>query len=366
MHIAILLGSLARGGAERVVVNLIDFFISKGDQVTLVTQFEVSEEYPLNPKAKRYISGLTDEEMTQGRLKNFKLRHEKLRNIWLEVKPDLIFSVIGKNNFMAISTSRGLNIPVVTSVCAVPELEYYNKSMEFLAKTYLVKSDVLIVQTSQQRSYFPSWIQKKSILMKNPINPVFTSIEIEGKRDNTIVSVGRIDENKNNRMLIDAFSDIASDVPEWNVYIYGDGELRDELIAYVDSIGMSDRIFLPGRIENVPDTIKNAGIFVLSSDTEGSPNALIEALCLGLPVISTDCPCGGPADLIEDGVNGLLIPVGDTAKMQDSLQKLISDFQLREKMSEQAIRTRDIYNPERVCSEWRELFKKLVNKGKTN
>ena len=116
----------------------------------------------------------------------------------------------------------------------------------------------------------------------------------------------------------------------------------------------------------MPEVIKDAGIFVLSSDTEGSPNALIEALCLGLPVISTDCPCGGPADLINDGINGLLIPVGDVDKMQDNLQKLINDCQMRKSMSEAAICTRDIYNPKKVCNEWKKLFEGLVNKRKTN
>lgn len=365
MHVAILTGSLACGGAERVIVNLIEYLINEGDQVTLVTQFEYEEEYPLPKGAVRLISGLSDEEMTKSRVVNFDKRFMKLRNIWKSEKPDVILSFIGKNNIMALWTSRGLKIPVAVSVRSLPSREYYNSWMKFMAKTYFAKADALILQTHQQLEYFPKRVQNKAIIMKNPINPVFMAEPYMGERDKSIIAVGRVDDNKNHKLLIDAFMNIADDYPEWKVVIYGDGVSRNKLISYVKDKGFEDRISLPGRENNIFARMQKTGIFVLTSNAEGSPNALIEAMCQGIPVISTDCPCGGPAELIRNGENGLLIPVGDVIKMQDNLQELMNDLQKRNNMGSAALATRDIYNSETVLKEWRELLINLANKGKS-
>ena len=123
MHIAMLIGALTKGGAERVMVNLADYFVSQGHQVTLVTQYQKENEYPLNEKVKRVISDITEEETTGNRIVNFKRRFCKLRGIWKTEKPDVILSFIGKNNMMAILTSRFLNMPVAVSVRAEPTEE---------------------------------------------------------------------------------------------------------------------------------------------------------------------------------------------------------------------------------------------------
>lgn len=363
MKVGIVGGSLCRGGTERVMVNLIDYLVDNGDEVSLVTLETVDNEYPLNPKVTRHNYILSDDETTSSRLRNLKLRIEKLRHVWEEFKPDVILSFIGRNNFMAIASSRGLRIPVAVAVRALPELEYPGKVSALLAKTYMRLADQLILQTKEQGNFFPKSMIDKSVILKNPVNPEFLREPYAGDRDKVIVSVGRIDENKNHRLIIEAFAPIAADFPDWELCIYGEGELRQELIAYVDSLGLKDRIHLPGRCENIPDAIMKAGVFVLSSDTEGSPNALIEAMCLGIPVISTDCPCGGPRELIEHEKNGLLIPVGDRAKMQENLQKMLSDFQMRKTISDNSLPTRDIYQPDNILGEWRDDLLKL---SKTN
>lgn len=361
MKVGIVAGSLCRGGTERVIVNLIDYLIDQGDTVRLITLETVDNEYPLNEAVVRSNYILSEEETTPSRVHNLRLRIRKLEEAWNEFKPDVILSFIGRNNFMAIASSRRLKVPVVVAVRALPELEYPGKVSSFLAKTYMGLADQLILQTKEQGEYFPAWMIKKSVILKNPVNPDFLREPYAGEREKTIVSVGRIDDNKNHRLIIDGFAPIADKFSEWNVWIYGEGELRKELINYVDELGLADRIHLPGRCENIPEAIMKAGVFVLSSDTEGSPNALIEAMCLGIPVISTDCPCGGPRDLIQHEKNGLLIPVGDKEKMQDNLQKILSDFQMRKTISNNSLPTRDIYQPQKVLSEWRSNLIKLSN-----
>lgn len=360
MHVAMLSGSLSCGGSERVLVNLAEYLTKKGHKVTMVTTFVNENEYDVPSGVSRIVSGLTKEEESSSRIRNVFRRFSKLSGIWKDIKPDVILSFIGKNNFNAILTGKKAKIPVAVSIRANPEMEYYNIIMKLLSKTLFVRADKVIVQTKDQLLYFPPYIRRKAIIMKNPVNPEFMVEPYDGIREKTIVTVGRVDDNKNHKLIIDAFAGISEKYPDYRVIIYGEGDKRSELKEYVKSLGLENRIELPGRVLDVPGTIKKAGVFVLSSDMEGSPNALIEAMVLGLPAISTDCPCGGPSELIEDGVNGLLIPVGNRQKMQDCLQKIINDLQFANRLGENALKTRDIYSPEKVLENWENLLESLA------
>lgn len=356
IHIAMLIGSLTKGGAERVLVNLADYFAGKGYLVTMVTQYQVENEYPLNEKVKRVISDITQEETTKSRIINFVRRFRKLKNIWKSEKPDVILSFIGKNNMMAILTSRFLKIPVAVSVRAEPALEYYNSWMRFMARHLFAKASGVILQTRQCFSFFPKKVRDKAVILKNPVSPSFFRDRYEGEREKTIVAVGRIDENKNHEMLIKAFAGIAQEFPDYKLIIYGEGECRDRLIKMAEELGYRDRILLPGSIDHVADAIYKTRVFALPSNSEGVPNTLIEAMLMGLTVISTDCPCGGPADLIENGVNGILIPVGDVRLLTEKLRYLIKNLQISDEMGAAAMKTADIYQPEKVYGAWEKFL----------
>lgn len=364
MHIAMLIGALTKGGAERVMVNLADYFAEKGYLVTMVTQYQKEDEYPLNEKVKRVISDITEEETTGSRLVNFKRRFCKLRGIWKQERPDVILSFIGKNNMMAILTSRFLNIPVAVSVRAEPTEEYYNTWMRFMAKHLFAKADGVVLQTRRCFEFFPEKVQKKAVILKNPISRVFFRERFEGERENTIVAVGRVDENKNHEMLIRAFAEIAEEFPFYQLIIYGEGESRERLIALTKEMKLSDRILLPGSIANVADAIYKTRVFVLPSNTEGVPNTLIEAMLMGLTVIATDCPCGGPADLIEDKINGILTPVGDVKAMKENLQFLLKNLQIADEFGRNAGKTADIFKPERVYASWEAFLLSLTQGNK--
>ena len=147
LHVAMLIGALGKGGTERVLVNLSDYLIGKGFQVTVVTQYQKENEYPLHPKAKRIISDLTKEECSESRILNFIRRFSKLRKIWKKERPDVILSFIGKNNMMAILTSRFLKIPVAVAVRGDPMMEYYLGWMRLAAKILFRLADGVILQT---------------------------------------------------------------------------------------------------------------------------------------------------------------------------------------------------------------------------
>jgi len=346
------ISSLAKGGAQRVILNLAESLIAKGHQVTVVTTAIVENEYELPCKANRIISDISDDEITSSRIVNLKKRFCKLRNIWKTGKPDVIISFIGKNNFMAIMTAWGLDIPVVTSVRGDPKEEYYSKVNRFLAKTLMGKSTGIVLQTPDAKAYFPKWMQKKAIILDNPLNPDFIDEYYNGERENVIVSVGRIDANKNQKLIIDAFYQIADEFPDVKLVLYGDGEDREKLLKYVQNNSYQSRILLPGEVNNVKERIKRAKIFVLSSNTEGMPNALMEALALGIPSISTDCPCGGPRMLMEGKENGILVPVGDSVKMAEAMRKILGDAELWSKYSKNAYGIINDLHPQTVNEKW--------------
>jgi len=359
-RIILFINSLQKGGSERVMVNLAGYFQKQHYDTILVTQYKKENEYVLPDGVTRIYSEPAQEALTGGRIRNFCIRFKTLRAIWKEYKPDVILSFLGKNNLMAIATSAFLPAKVAVSVRGEPTMEYEGRLMRFLAKFLFRFADGVILQTKRAAQFFPKAVRKRSVILRNPLNPAFLGKKRHTQRDNVIVAAGRLDENKNHAMLIHAFSKIAGEYPELKLVIYGEGELRESLLALAAQKELTERVMLPGSIDNVEEMVGRAKIFALTSNTEGMPNAVIEAMVLGTPVIATDCPCGGPAELIENGENGLLVPVGDAYALADAIRKILSDEEFAQKISENAEKLADELAPEKVCREWMEyLFERL-------
>lgn len=359
-HIAMFISSLNKGGSERVLVNLAEYFYSRGYRVTIVTQYKTENEYGISDGIRRVFSEITQEEMGNGRVSNFLRRFSKLRGIWKKERPDLILSFIGKNNMMALMTSRLLHIPVVVSVRGEPAEEYYSPALRMAAGVLFRFADGIVFPVESSINFFPKAVEKKAVCLKNPLNPAFIRKVYDGEREKQIVAVGRVDANKNHEMIIRAFAGLAEKYPDYSLMIYGEGELRPSLLRMAEEMGLKDRVFLPGSVADVASAIYKASFFVLSSYSEGMPNTLIEAMALGIPSISTDCPCGGPAELIEDGVNGFLIETGNWKKLQDILQKLMDDPDLAKKVGGNAAKIQEMLNPDRINKMWEDYFYKLM------
>ncbi len=359
-RIALFIGSLQKGGSERVMVNLAEYFHQKNYEVILVTQYKQAVEYDISPQIRRVYSEPQEQELQGGRIHNFIARFSTLRNIWKVYKPDVILSFLGKNNLMAIATALFLPAKVAVSVRGEPTMEYAGKLMQLLAKVVFGMADGVVLQTQDAKAFFPQWVQKKARILPNPLNPVFLDCRYVGVREDKIVAVGRLDENKNHALLIGAFARIATKYPDMKLVIYGEGNRRKSLEALVQEKGLKDRVEMPGSITDVAQRIGNARIFTLTSNTEGMPNSIMEAMALGLPVVSTDCPCGGPAALIETGVNGMLVPVGDEEALAEAFIKILSDEKYAEKLSDNAYEITKKLHPDVVNSEWEEYLQNIA------
>ncbi|MBO5031583.1 MAG: glycosyltransferase family 4 protein [Lachnospiraceae bacterium] len=360
-RIALFISSLQKGGSERVMVNLASYFREKNYDVILVTQYKKENEYSIPPEIRRVYSEPDEHELQGGRIKNFCVRFRTLRNIWKAYKPDIILSFLGKNNLMAVATAAFLPSRVAVSVRGEPTMEYEGKMMQLIAKLVFRFADGVVLQTKRACAFFPKAVRKKSRILSNPLNSQFLDREPCEDRENLIVAAGRLDNNKNHAMLIHAFAKIAEEYPVMKLVIYGEGELRTSLEELIREKGLEDRISMPGSIDDVADKICKARIFALTSNTEGMPNSVMEAMALGLPVVATDCPCGGPAELIEDGVNGLLVPVGDAYALADAFRRILEDKDFEKKLGENARQITKDLAPEKVNKEWEEYLKQLMN-----
>lgn len=351
-RIVLFISSLQKGGSERVMVNLAEYFHRKRYDVILVTQYRLEEEYPISPEIRRVYSEPDESALQGGRIRNFCVRFGALREIWSAYKPDVILSFLGKNNLMAVATAAFLPSKVAVSVRGEPTMEYEGRLMQMIARFVFRFADGVVLQTEGARAFFPKAVQKKSVILSNPLNEQFLNKRVCEEREDLIVAAGRLDENKNHAMLIHAFAKIAEEYPAVKLVIYGEGTLRTVLEALVEEKGLGGRISLPGSVSDVADHICKARIFTLTSNTEGMPNSIMEAMALGIPVIATDCPCGGPSALIEDGVNGLLVPVGDAFALADAFRRIFEDREFELRLRENARGITQKLSPDRVDGEW--------------
>ena len=386
--IAIYCSSLTRGGTERVIVNLAEYLKSEDMDVVLVTLYRWENEYSVSAGIRRILSDIAPEEICPGtgplqRMVNFRRRRKKLSGIWKAERPDLIVSFLGKNNMMAIDTGRKFRIPVIAAVRGDPELEYPERAQRrWMLRSFPFAAGI-ICTTEECASFFPAGgIREKTKVLPNPLNPAFLIPPCGERREKRIVSVGRLDANKNQSLMIRAFAGVLAEAGEgdlrdrktdaeigrfapnfdgWTLHIYGDGPDREKLGREIHEFGMDGRIFLEGAVEDVAGAIGKASIFLLTSETEGLPNSLLEAMSLGLAPISTDCPVGGPRMVINSGENGLLIPVGGIETLKSDLKRLMADPEYCASMGKNAEGVREIYAPEKALPQWEAYFREILN-----
>lgn len=350
--ICLFISSLHKSGAERVMAGLADYLCDRGWETVLVTQHADPDEYTLRHAIPRRFSDIEGREISHSRVLNFVRRYRKLQKIWEKERPDLILSFIGKNNVMALGTAARFHIPCVVAVRGNPAREYKDPAVRKQAFRLFPKAAGVVLQTERAADYFPADIRRISVVLPNPLNAAFLRPVYTGEREKTITAVGRLDANKNQSMMIDAFDQVRERFPEYRLMIYGEGEDRKKLEDKIAEMHLQDRVFLPGSISNVPEVLEKTSAFLLTSDSEGLPNAVIEAMALGVPVIATDCPCGGPAYLIKDGENGMLVPCNDTEKLASALGRVLENREFAGELGRHALYVREKFAPEKALAAW--------------
>lgn len=361
MRVLFNISTITGGGAARVMSCLANQFAEYGDEVGFITAYNEADkgEYPLDRRVKRFF--LSDK--TAGTVEKNFAWPRRIGKICREFNPDAVISFLPEPNIRMLLGTKRKNFVRVVSVRSDPHREYRSKLYAFLAKKLYPKADGVVFQTKYAVDWFEGTLDKNATVLFNQVDDRFFNIEHSGERRH-IMATGRLTAPKDHKTLIEAFSRIADKIDD-DLYIYGEGNLREQLEAQISSLGLRDRVHLPGSVDNVADVIKDARVYVLSSIYEGMPNALLEGLAMGLPCISTDCPCGGPREVIENGLNGILIPVGDADALAEKLMYAYQNSDEMEQMGRIARERADCFRSDRVFSEWREYVENLVkNKRK--
>lgn len=342
------------------MANLANGFIEKGEEVILVTSFPKSKEYTLSNRIKRYNLEEFQPLKRNFIKKNFG-RIRKLRRICQNEKCEVAVSFLEGPNFRLIFSTLFLPIKTVISLRSDPKKEYSNFFHRLLANIVYSFSDACVFQTKEAKKFFGKQVKNKGVIILNPVaDEFYQDQEIEYRRN--IISVGRLEMTKNFELLINVFSKISKDYPQEHLIIYGEGSNRQQLEKQIRELNLSDRIHLPGSVDRVSEKIKNAKIFVLSSDYEGMPNALMEAMALGIPVIATDCPCGGPDILLDHGTYGKLVPINGVIELEKEIREFLNDNQKIIQYSEKGKKRAEEFKTELICAEWKNLFEQLINK----
>lgn len=355
MKILFYINAIHDGGAERVMINLAKYFSDTGYETILVTSFIDTWEYKIEGNVKRLT--LEENEIKQGKIKRNFSRIIKLRDILKKEKPDVAVSFMSEPNFRLLVASLGLNVKTIVSVRNDPNKEYAGKIGKFVGKWILPIADGCVFQTKEAQEWFPERLQRKSTIIFNAVKEEFFHIE-RRPVDGEIITCGRLEAQKNHKLLIDAFAEVVKEYPYAKLKIYGEGSLREVLQEQINKLGLQEKAFLMGATNDVAKALQTADLFVLSSDYEGMPNALMEAMAAGVPCISTDCPCGGPRSLIENKINGYIISVNDKNELKNSIidymkQKKKED--ISNKTKKQATR----FLPNKIHEEWQKYINKF-------
>lgn len=359
------IATLTRGGAERVIVNLANYFCSQGYEVYMVTLEPDEGLYPMNDGIKKVVldqpeNGNADQTgaglRIVSRIRAAAGRITKVRRLLKMTQASALVSFIGKTNIRAILAGLGTKTKVFVSVRSAPEREYAGTLQRFLAKSLFCFADGIVFQSEGAKAFFPKAAQKKSRILYNPLSPEYVREPYAGKRRDEIITVGRMDAVKNHALLIDAFAIVVKEKSQMHLTIYGGGDCMEDIRKQAARLGLAEKVSLPGDTLDIPDKIRDARLFVLSSNFEGMPNAVAEAFALGIPVVSTDCPSGGARALVHDGETGLLVPVKDAKKMAEAMLRILNDKELETRLRENAYRFSKSLHPDKINRMWQEFI----------
>ena len=339
------------GGAERTLINLANKIEENGnDEVYLISLIKSDFQYKINNGIK--IINLNANNIIQ--------RYYKLKKILLKENIDIAINFWVQPTIFVAKYAKKHNIKIIYSERGDPSDSEYTGVLKYLRNKAFKNVDRFVFQTEKAKEYFENDIQNKSVVIHNSvsINNVETIKIVE--REKRIVTVGRLHIQKNQIQLLKVFKEISKIYPDYVLEIYGKGELEEELKKYCQENYIEDKVKFVGTTQNLFEKIKSAKMFVLTSKYEGMPNALLEAMALGIPCISSNySPTDSVFEFINDNENGLIYDLEKKEDLKKKIIKIIEDEKLAQKLSNNAQKITTQNSEEKIYSKWLSLIENM-------
>ena len=360
MRILFYISTIKGGGAARVMTNLANCFANDSDlkaEVFLLTNFTADVEYTLSENVNR--SYIEEKETSENRIKKNIRRCLALRRAIKKMNPDIVVSFMQENDVRNLVANIGLkNVKSVMSVRNDPQVLFSGWLRNRIFRFVYNHADGVVFQTEEARKWFGENFRPKSKVIINQTAEKFYNVKrfdsVKG-----IVTFGSYLPKKNHSLLIRAYAKIANDIKD-DLYIYGNGTLEQDYKRLIDELKLTKRVHLCGVTDHPETILASSKLFVLSSDHEGMPNVLLEALASGIPCISTDCPCGGPKAVIDNMENGILVPTNDVDALADAMRLVLLNEDLQNKLGLQAKERALRFKPDVVYDEWKDFFNEIM------
>ena len=368
-NITLVISTMRSGGAERVMSKLANYFASKGYKVTLITFVAPTEKpfYTLDNRITQLPLNCLSfhKNMFVYGLNVIKCLYV-LRKALKKIESDVVISFMESVNVATLLAGYRLKIPMIVSERIDPKYHilYPTKIQSIFNKirnkTYCW-ARALVVQTQSALNFFPQSIQKNAVIIPNPVNTSKYGHYIVKETVHNIISVGRLCRQKDHVTLFKAFAKLLEKYQNLKLTIYGEGPERKSLETLIADLKLKNFISLPGTTADIEKNLFESDLFVFPSRYEGFPNALCEAMAIGLPVIGSDC--SGNVDVIKNNINGFIFKQTDVEDLYGQMLTLIEDHHLRKQLSTEAKKISIDYSEDKIYARWDRLLENIKLTG---
>jgi GalNAc-alpha-(1->4)-GalNAc-alpha-(1->3)-diNAcBac-PP-undecaprenol alpha-1,4-N-acetyl-D-galactosaminyltransferase len=354
VRIGLVISSMGPGGAERVMSHLATAWVRRGHDVWLhtFTGPEHPSFYALDPAVRLVPLDLPP--LGTGKfmaLLDLLGRAWKLRQQWKRIRPDAVVSFVDMTNVVTLLSTIGTPIRTIVSEHSHPALQPISPIWSWLRSHLYPLAFRIVVLTRSARSYFPDHLEHRISIVPNPVQlPGDVMHEARERTGGRIVAMGRLGREKGFDVLLRALPRILSDRPNWTVIILGEGPLRQDLEVLRNRLGLKDRVEFVGLSPEPHPVLAASDVFVLPSRHEGFPMALVEAMGLGLPVVTADYP--GHDEIVTAGHDALVVPREDEEALANALARLMDDPDLRRLLARHAMTVRERFSLQTVMAAW--------------
>lgn len=350
--------NIGYGGASKMIVWVANQCAKNGHDVTFLTYRDSEIRQAVDSKVKVIHKQLESIDGKGNALKSVYWIHCFIR----DNRFDIGVAFLSPSMLRLAFAAKGTRMKLLFSHRADPyhitaSKSYKSKVISWLNNWAFRQADGYVFQTQIAQAYFDDAIQKRSVVIPNPIRPMKRTMDRKGNIRKSFVAVGRLDlKQKRQDIMIEAFNIISQKYPDFKLEIFGDGEDEQQIKELASS---NSNIYLMGKTSDVVAAFQNALASVLSSDFEGIPNALLESMSLGVPSISTDCSPGGAAMLIRNKENGLLTPRGDAKALAEAMEYIILHPNEAEAMGKTGMEVNQLYDEDVISVKWQSFIKTL-------